>query len=206
MDGQPAQRLIDTDERFILCYLLRAFHNWGLMSKLTSATLSPRRIVFSCVWIGLLWTMAVRGWCTQDDPLSQLLSDLNGADPQARARAAQAIAKSRDPRAVDPLISALMDPDHDLQKEAASTLRGFWGPRVNDAFIAALHDSSNVEVQRTAAQALAVRGDPRAVDYLVPLLASHDSQLVQSVIEALAMIGTPGAVDALLAVYKRPHD
>lgn len=64
-----------------------------------------------------------------DARYNHYLSMLTGDDPSRRWRAAESLARLGDPRAVDPLVSALRDPDWRVRRKAAWALGVLGDPR-----------------------------------------------------------------------------
>lgn len=86
------------------------------------------------------------------EPLIQALNDPNAKD-WVRMSMADTLGKIGDPRAVEPLISALGDEDEGFRCEAAAALGEIGDPRAVEPLTRALEDESEW-VRETAAEAL----------------------------------------------------
>jgi len=129
-----------------------------------------------------------------------------------RQRAAEALGKLGDDRAVLPLIAALGDPKHNVRR-AAATAHGLLGdhravqPLVH-VFGAGVKDSSRegYAALEAMAKALGLLGDRRACGVLLRYLQDFPSQpnwswrgIYIAVIEALGTLGDPRAVGPITA-------
>lgn len=76
--------------------------------------------------------------------------------PARRAEAADRLARSRDPRAVEGLAAALRDPDPGVQRHAALALGRVGNPAAVPALTALLRRSGDPAVRQAAATALGV--------------------------------------------------
>lgn len=82
----------------------------------------PRRFCLQVLVCLQIFGFALTGQ-GQTDRVSQLISDLKSAKPENRESAALALSNADDPRAVDPLISALSDDDWRVRESAVKGLR-----------------------------------------------------------------------------------
>ncbi len=127
----------------------------------------------------------------QTDRVSQLISKLN--DPAAcgnRVEVAEQLGLIKDPRAVEPLITALKDKDGGVGRFAAEALGEIRDPRAVEPLIATFEDPNEYEgVRDAAAMALGYLGDRRAIQ---PLTAALSDPLLGRVArQALGYISDP---------------
>ena len=94
---------------------------------------------------------------------------LKHPDHSVRCKSALALGKSKDKRAVEPLIVAMTDANEFVRMDVACSLGQIGDTRAVEPLIYALHDSHGY-VRREAALALGELGDIRAVDRLIAML------------------------------------
>jgi HEAT repeat protein len=82
------------------------------------------------------------------------LRQLKSRNPQARRRAVKGLVKSRDPRAIDPLMAALNDESYLVRKEAARALGDIGDARTVRPLINLIEESFHYAMARTAVDAL----------------------------------------------------
>ncbi len=124
---------------------------------------------------------------------------------QVRGNAARVLGEIGDPRAVEPLIDALMEGVVD--DLAASALGEIGDPRAVETLLTLLeHESAGM--RGAAASALGEIGDPRAVDPLINALGSEDYAIGVRwhVIDALGKLGDTRAVEPLTALLRDKAD
>jgi hypothetical protein len=155
-------------------------------------------MIFSSLWrarrtfaVGILaicyaLVLAPAGY-GKTDYFSKLINDLKKPQPQVRIKAAQALAELKDPRAVDPLISALLDENSSVRSWAARALAELKDPRAVGPLIAALHDEVP-NVRYRAAQALSAIKDPHAIGPLTAALKDEDAGVRSTAAQGLAEI------------------
>jgi HEAT repeat protein len=85
--------------------------------------------------------------------VTTLIGALGDQSPWVRERAAQALGRFRDDRAVQPLVTLLKDTDPEVREEAVTALGRFGEPQATDSLIAALKDP-DAGVRERAARAL----------------------------------------------------
>jgi len=145
------------------------------------------------------------------DEVERRIAELRHESVVVRSLAAIALAKAKDPRAVDPLVVALGDARIEVRVEAAHALGAIRDPRAVEPLLEVL-GSPTVATQVAAVEALGRIGDPRTIKDLLPLLGttvrtssvsqeSFNSKLRSAAVGALAEIGPP-VVDPLLAILK----
>ncbi|MGD0858729.1 MAG: HEAT repeat domain-containing protein [Terracidiphilus sp.] len=138
----------------------------------------------------------------QIDDVGQETAALKDADPEVRWHAAEALGRSKDPRAVDPLIAALKDTgDTPLRGIAAKALGETKDPRAVEPLIEALRSSESV-VCWEAFRALGEIKDPRAVEPMLGILKDPYRYAAFSV-TVLEGFGTQ-AVEPVIAALKDP--
>jgi HEAT repeat protein len=199
--------------------------------KVHSAPAARFRLFFrGCIFVGILIACSAHAWPVfgQTDDVAQQIARLQGSDPKLRLWAADALAKSGDRRAVEPLIGALHDPDPQMRSLAAMGLGRIGDPRAVTPLIAALGDS-NEDGSMAAGMALGQLRDARAIAPLIatlhhgerftvvlaqlgaaayePLIAAlHDSdpEMRKNAALALAEMRDPRSADALIAAFHDP--
>lgn len=124
-------------------------------------------------------------------------------DPESSVRkaAARALLLLDDPKAVEPLIEALLDPNRrgGWQREIVAALEHFRDPRAVKACIEAL-TSPSVGVRRAAADALGTLGDASAVKPLLKTISDENAEVSHEAAYALTKIGSaslPGLIEIL---------
>jgi len=163
--------------------------------------------------------------------LDQLLDRLKQKGSGARARAASALGKLGDKRAVEPLIAALKDDDAGVRRSAAEALAKLdwqpatdlqracylvalqkWaeavklGPSAVEPFLVALKvpaSDEDMNVRASAQMAFAKIG-PAAVEPAIAALKDKDARLHYSAVVALSILRDKRAVEPLIAALK--HD
>jgi HEAT repeat protein len=148
----------------------------------------------------------VLGWRRAGAAVPALIAALSDEHHQTRARAARALGRIGDERAIDPLLKRLDDPaekrgEHGTgAREAVALALGQLGPRrAVRPLIAALKDQ-NPRVRRATARALGMLGDPAAADPLLPLLTDDQRRVVQEATVALGRLKATAACDRILAL------
>lgn len=117
-----------------------------------------------------------------------------------RIRAAKALGKSRDPRAISPLIGCLKDVDPRVRRCCAEALLTLGSIRSVQAFIGILEDGEeSVFTRKVAADALAKIRSYSAVESLAArLLDTGEKEAIRiHAADALGRTGSLRAIDAL---------
>ena len=130
--------------------------------------------------------------------INGLINQLKNNDRNVQKKAAEALGKIRDKKAVDPLIVALKDEDWQVREEAVLALGRIGDKRAVEPLIAGLEDEDGNVRERTA-YALGNIGDKRAAEPLVTAIKKEDGNLRLTMTIALAMIGDERAVEPLVA-------
>ncbi len=131
-----------------------------------------------------------------DSDMEQLITSLQAPSTGERMQAIQALGKSRDTRAISPLIAALSDKVVILRTAAVSALTAIGEPAA-DALIMALHEDDDL-VRTGAAKILGVIGGTRVSQALQIALKDDNNRVRALAAEGLGTIGDQSAVDALL--------
>lgn len=134
-----------------------------------------------------------------------LLSQLRDNRPEVRESAVRDLARTGDPRAVEPLIEVLArDPDANVRRSAAYALGRFRDPRAIEPLIVSLKDE-RPEVCVNAIFALAQMEEPDGANRLEALTAAlshHDLHVCRAAAVALAVLGDRRAVAPLRLALK----
>ncbi|MBI4508200.1 MAG: HEAT repeat domain-containing protein [Deltaproteobacteria bacterium] len=124
-----------------------------------------------------------------------LVSDLSDASPRVRRLAAQALSRTRDPRALEELRKALAREESEITKlEVAHSLARAGEASGYEHLVNALR-SPRRDVRLQAARGLASLGDPRGKDRLKEALSINTLRLGAA--EALALLGDEPAISIL---------
>lgn len=133
----------------------------------------------------------------------QLLAALRHPNPNVRAGAAIALGKTRNVRAVDPLVDALEDPVYLVYTSAARAL-SMIGSLAVGSLIAVIQDPPSPDSAARAYEALRTVSDPQAVGLLCAA-ASYPEELIRwGALEALGNIRSPQALPVLLEAARHP--
>lgn len=138
------------------------------------------------------------------EPLIAFMTN-RSVETLARGFAAQALGKSRDQRAVAPLLAALQGDDLDVDREAAYALAELGGIEFIEPLVAAVVRKPNERLFDAVESSLRRLGRP-AVTPLISILQSHPSRVArQLAATALQGIGTPQAIEPLIAALQDPE-
>jgi len=122
-------------------------------------------------------------------------------DTAVRERAAEALGKIGDARAVEPLIATLKDSDVGVRWTAAEALGKLGDARAIEPLIATLHHD-NDRMHNSAAEALGKLVDTLAVEPLISALKDDDWRVRKAITELLGKIGDARTVEPLIAALK----
>jgi hypothetical protein len=125
-----------------------------------------------------------------------LIDALVDSDSDVRERAAKALGKIGDTRAVEPLITALGDEGEIVRWNTAQALGEIGDTRAMEPLITALGDEAGF-VRMDAAIALGEIGDKRAVEPLIAALGGEDDSVRREAARALGEICDHRAIPAL---------
>ncbi|MBI5931261.1 MAG: HEAT repeat domain-containing protein [Chloroflexi bacterium] len=170
-----------------------------------------------------------------DLDMEHLITNLQAPTVGERMMAIQALGKSRDARAIQPLITALSDDAVMLRTAAVNALTMMGEPATNDLITAlqegddllrtgaakilgtigglkasealqnALRDS-NSRVRALAAEGLGAIADAKSVDVLIETLEDPDKQVVVRTVTTLGKLRAKQAVEPLIRLVKAHQD
>ena len=148
--------------------------------------------------------------CNESDEVQEWIAELKDEDPRIRQTAAEILGRLKDPRAIGPLIVALVDEASEVREAASEALKSFpgWGKsdeanRVVPELIVVLQDQrKDPEVRKNAAEALGKIKDPRAVEPLITALKDEYSEVRWHAAWSLGEIQDPRAVEPLIEALK----
>ena len=140
----------------------------------------------------------MRRWEEQKN-LTKLCNALEDEDSNIRERAAMALGRIGDRRAVEPLIPVLGDERVRVREAAAWALECLGEPLGG-----LIHQG--LKGSREAREELSKRKDPRAFVPLLRAMESRDVTLRESAAWVLWSIGDPGTVDPLIGALRDPED
>jgi len=196
-DLNAIQNLLDAYERRTVRFAQPIFEAIGEILDRTARD-DKNRAVFSRVVDRLIQ------FVQQDDP------------PVAIVRAtdaAEALGKTRDPKAIPILLERLRKSESvEMAKAAARALRHFDDPQVIQALTeVAANKNINEKVRETAVQSLGDIGNPEVVDTLIPILEEGSAKpypalgdtLRKETARALGRIGNPKAIEPLIRTLQK---
>jgi len=117
---------------------------------------------------------------------------------EIRERAAKALGKIKDQRAVQALIEILKDEDADMMLGTIFKSLVQQGDRRGIEVVASYLKDPNISTRRKASRAFVYSVDVAAIDYITDALVDEDSTVKCNAIEAIGNIG--GEKDALLLI------
>lgn len=124
--------------------------------------------------------------------LAILLNGLKSPHAEVRGAAVKLLARTRDPRVVEPLIESLKDSNADVKVVIMEALAEFREPRLGEVLLSQLQDASG-PLREAVITALGKLGDLRAVDALLPLVTDDSPSVRERVAEALGRLGVRAA-------------
>lgn len=137
------------------------------------------------------------------DTLPTLINWLaSDPDPDLRIYTALLLGEQKDPRAIQPLISALKDPDVNVRYHAIEALGNLRAVEAVEA-LAEIAESRDFFLAFPALEALMRIGDPLGADRLVSLL--EDEMLCEPAAGALGQLGDKQVVEPLTALLNNPN-
>jgi HEAT repeat protein len=147
-----------------------------------------------------MWVAEILGWLEAKSAAPILIEALSDINPEVRARAAAALGKIKDDRAVHRLLELLIsDPVPFVRVKVSQALGRIGHPAVIDYLITTLKDPE-WWVRVRAVEALEKLGE-KAVAALLPALEDEDGEVRKRAAMALERIGY---VDTLLDEYALP--
>ena len=127
--------------------------------------------------------------------MEALIYSLRHPNDWVRMRAARALGRLRDVRAVDSLIHKLGDPNEWVRYNAALALGEIGQPDALFDLVNALRYDTMPQVRRAAAIALGRMGDPRAIDVLRACMDDPEVTVLEAIDVALVLLGAPINLD-----------
>jgi len=130
--------------------------------------------------------------------------------------AAEALGKTRDPKAIPVLLERLRKSESvEMAKAAARALRHFDDPQVTHALIQATTDKNiSASVRAAAVESLGDIGDPEVVDTLISILEESSTKPYPTlddaprieIARALGRIGDPKAIEPLIRTLQKERE
>ena len=151
------------------------------------------------------------------DRLIQFVQQDDSFDTIVRAKAAaEALGKTRDPKAIPILLERLRKRgSFEMAKAAARALRHFDDPQVIQALTeVAANKNIDEKLREAAVQSLGDIGNPEVVDTLIPILEEDSAKpyptlgdtLRKETARALGRIGNPKAIEPLIRALQKERD
>lgn len=138
------------------------------------------------------------------EALGEVLAGLRAGDPAQRWAAAGELARRGDRRAVEAVITAMLDSEDTIRVCVMATALGRIGdPRALAPLTRAAFDPGNRDLRLCAIQSLGMIGDSRAVPELIRALESRNMPVAAA--DALARLGDARALAPLLAAAEDPE-
>ncbi|ODS33387.1 MAG: heat repeat-containing PBS lyase [Candidatus Scalindua rubra] len=139
---------------------------------------------------------------SQQSRFEELIPKLRSQDPNTRAEAAKALGSLKDPRAIEPLITALRDEERslDVQMNVIVALVSIGEPSVTPLIV--LLSDVYPGVRSSAAQGLMVLQDPRATDFLIAALDDSNAVVRAHVVRALGLMNDVRAVEPMIHMLR----
>ena len=131
--------------------------------------------------------------------LEQAIKALRSADPAVAEKAAEALGRMRDPRAIGPLIAAVRDGSMDLCKAAARALKEIDDPGALEPLVIAGLASSAKAIQPLCASDRRLRYYKTTAPSIacVPALRDHDEKIRRNAAYILGRLSDPRAIEPL---------
>jgi HEAT repeat protein len=129
----------------------------------------------------------------------EVLQCTRDPDPEVRAAACDALARSSDFSAVDALFPLLADPNGRVVHAAVSAIQALGGPRAEELALAAAR-SELPNVHRAALRILGYFGFEAALPVFLDRLRDPDARVRDLAIAGLPFVDGPLAIEALLEV------
>ncbi len=167
----------------------------GILNKESTGKRSKLRGYF------LVSTLSIIVFLSGFTQIEDHIVDLKNPYHWKRVSAAEALGKTGDPRAVEPLISVLEDENFYVRRATVKALGKIGDPRAVESLIAALKDEDSY-VRELAADALGTITDARAVEPLIGALKDENLYIRRSAVKALGEIGDPRATEPLITVLR----
>jgi hypothetical protein len=134
------------------------------------------------------------------EDVDSLLSTLAIQDTRVRKAAIASLGRSRDDRAVQPLISLMGDENRTIREAAAQAL-GSLGDMAAGPLIGSLGDT-DWHIRMGSAIALRIIGDPRGIDPLIRAISDENRFVRREAVKSIGRIGDLRATDRLIAALE----
>lgn len=164
-----------------------------------------RGIAGSMVLVALAGAAWAQG--PREDLAATVETLTTGTQTVARMEAAKALSRSRDPRALAPLVAVLTDANRDVRWAAIEALGDLGDRRAVPALAEYLKRPEPYRWgKRLAAAALGALGDPAATEPLLGLLGDEDPFARRAAALALLRLGDPAALARVAGLVKGGSD
>ena len=139
-------------------------------------------------------------------PIVQQAAAIKNNIPGSRSLdiAIEAMGRTREKRAVEPLLVLLESGDADVRRGAALALGHIGDARAVEPLMRVVANQ-HIRIAEPAARALGLLRDRRATDLLIKCAKSHDIGMRINASEALGDLGDPRGFDALIWVVLNTH-
>ena len=161
-------------------------------------------------WNGHVWTFTPAECARNalhkigEPAVARVIPLARHSDAVVRESAVFVLARSHDPRAVEPLLAAFRDRDADVRRTAV-LWAGASDPRFFDAYVRALEDP-DYGVRLQAGRRIGAFQDARTIDVLLRNLAGRDVDMQIYAALSLGQRKDPRITPALLAALRDPSD
>jgi HEAT repeat protein len=125
---------------------------------------------------------------------------LNSTDPKVRQYAAYLLGKAKNPRAIQPLITALADFDKSVREQATFALSAIGKAAIQP--LAEAMKEPQWEVRYRAAEALGQIADEKVVKPLIKGLSDNKDHVRYMAVKGLREIGDSDAVEPMIILLK----
>ena len=153
---------------------------------------------------GVLWALWLAPTSADYGPVVEpLIPLLKSEDNNIRNWAANALGRSRDPRAVAPLLAAIRNPLTTLEDQRVATRIESDGPSGGRTLTL---DEVNESLRRDMIEAIGQIGGDEAVDALLTLLKDENPDIRHRAVHALCETEDPRAVEPLIALLRDKNE
>jgi hypothetical protein len=139
-----------------------------------------------------------RGSPSPGEDLDSLFLSLGTQDARLKEAAITSLRRSKDRRAVVPLLQLLGDEDRNIREASVRALGGF-GEEAVEPLLSAL-GNGDWHIRMGSAIALRIIGDSRAVEPLIRALSDENRFVRREVVKSLGRMGDPRATEPLISV------
>jgi hypothetical protein len=134
------------------------------------------------------------------EDVDSLLATLAIQDPRVRKAAIASLGRSRDERAIKPLISLMGDENRTIREASAQALGSIGNPAV-EHLIESLGEG-DWHIRMGSAIALRIIGDLKGVEPLIRVIADENRFVRREAVKSLGRIGDVRATDRLIAALQ----